>query len=229
MQVKTRISKAPDERRSELIAAAQQLFYTQGYDSTSVSDIVKSVGVAKGTFYYYFDTKVEILEAMVDELTEQSLVVMRKIVADQSLSAVEKWQRAFKTTAAWKTDHRAELVAVLRVINHPDNVLLRHKIEEGSVTAAIPEVAKIIEQGIAEGVFDVEFAEESAEIAFSVMRSISSFLGAVVLNPDDYPNPLPLVQRKVAAIQTAVERILGAPQGSLALINIESLAIWFGE
>jgi hypothetical protein len=46
----TRIVKAPDERRSELIATAQQLFYTKGYERTSVSDIVKAVGVAQGTF-----------------------------------------------------------------------------------------------------------------------------------------------------------------------------------
>lgn len=55
----TRTAKDSDERRSELIATAQQLFYSKGYESTSVSDIVKAVGVAQGTFYYYFDSKTE--------------------------------------------------------------------------------------------------------------------------------------------------------------------------
>ena len=53
----TRIVKAPDVRRSELIACAQRLFYSMGYENTSVSDIVNEVGVAKGTFYYYFKSK----------------------------------------------------------------------------------------------------------------------------------------------------------------------------
>jgi len=53
----TRIVKAPDVRRSELIACAQRLFYSKGYENTSVSDIVNEVGVAKGTFYYYFKSK----------------------------------------------------------------------------------------------------------------------------------------------------------------------------
>ncbi len=66
-----RISKSPDERRSELVAAAQQLFYTKGYERTSVSDIVKAVGVAQGTFYYYFGSKQAILGALVTELTAQ--------------------------------------------------------------------------------------------------------------------------------------------------------------
>jgi len=69
-----RISKSPDERRSELVAAAQQLFHTKGYERTSVGDIVKAVGVAQGTFYYYFGSKQAILEALVAELTAQHQV-----------------------------------------------------------------------------------------------------------------------------------------------------------
>lgn len=227
MQVKTRTVKAPDERRNELIAAAQQLFYTKGYESTSVSDIVKTVGVAKGTFYYYFDSKVDILEALVDSLTEQSLVVMDAIVMDESLSALEKWRLAFQTTGAWKTEHKTELLIVLRVMHSPDNVLLRHKVEKAVGDVAAPEIAKIIRQGVAEGVFETEFVEESAEIAFNVMRSISDFLADLILNPENYENHFVLAQRKVNAIQYAVERVLGAPEGSLRLLNDDTLAVWF--
>ena len=43
-----RTVKDPDERRSELVTSAQQLFFSKGYENTSVSDIVGSVGVAQG-------------------------------------------------------------------------------------------------------------------------------------------------------------------------------------
>lgn len=52
-----RITKSPDERRNELIDAAEMLFIENGYDQTSVSDIVKKVNVAQGTFYYYFNPR----------------------------------------------------------------------------------------------------------------------------------------------------------------------------
>ena len=58
-----RIVKSPDERRSELITAAQQPFYTKCHERTTVSDIVKAVGIAQGTFYYYFGSKQAILES----------------------------------------------------------------------------------------------------------------------------------------------------------------------
>ncbi|MCK4977088.1 MAG: helix-turn-helix transcriptional regulator [Anaerolineales bacterium] len=37
------------------------MFYTRGFENTSISDIVNKVGVAEGTFYYYFDSKLAIL------------------------------------------------------------------------------------------------------------------------------------------------------------------------
>ena len=63
----SRIVKAPDERRSELVDIAQKLFYTQGYAQTSIKDIVQAAGVAQGTFYYYFDAKKSVLEAIIDK------------------------------------------------------------------------------------------------------------------------------------------------------------------
>ena len=60
-----RITKDPVVRRNEIIDAAEKLFYSVGYDETSVSDIVKAIGVAQGTFYNYFTSKDAVLEALV--------------------------------------------------------------------------------------------------------------------------------------------------------------------
>ena len=108
-----RIAKSPDERRHELIACAQKLFYSKGYERTTVGDIVDELGVAKGTFYYYFDSKLAILEAMVDEMIGQSVALLHKIVADETLPVLEKWARAFQVVAAWKAERKAELLATL--------------------------------------------------------------------------------------------------------------------
>ena len=61
----TRIRKEPDVRRTELIDAALELFSSVGYEKTTVTDIVKKVGVAKGTFFYYFPTKEAVLETII--------------------------------------------------------------------------------------------------------------------------------------------------------------------
>ncbi|WP_455205198.1 TetR/AcrR family transcriptional regulator [Kaarinaea lacus] len=52
--------------RQRIIAAADELFYQQGYDLTSFHDIADAVGISRGNFYYHFKTKDEILNAVID-------------------------------------------------------------------------------------------------------------------------------------------------------------------
>ena len=57
------------ERRStreDIVAAADQLFYEQGYEQTSFADIAGVVKISRGNFYYHFKTKDEILDAVID-------------------------------------------------------------------------------------------------------------------------------------------------------------------
>lgn len=79
---KTRVSKAPEERRAELVAAARRLFDEVGVEKTRVSDIVGSVGVAQGAFYYYFQSKDEIVKAVVEEISQELKVDIESIVND---------------------------------------------------------------------------------------------------------------------------------------------------
>lgn len=66
-----RVTKDPEVRQQELIAAAKHLFLTQGYENTSIDDIVRQLNVAKGLFYYYFPKKETILAAIADEFVEE--------------------------------------------------------------------------------------------------------------------------------------------------------------
>lgn len=52
------------------MAAAQQLFLDKGVDATTISDIVAAAGVAKGTFYHYFQAKTDILLALRERFTQ---------------------------------------------------------------------------------------------------------------------------------------------------------------
>lgn len=65
-----RISKPREERRQEIVETARELFIAQGIDNTPVSQIVKTVGVAQGLFYYYFKSKDEIITAVADHIMD---------------------------------------------------------------------------------------------------------------------------------------------------------------
>lgn len=61
------MARKGEATRTEIVECAKQLFYRQGYDRTSFSDIVQSSKLLRGNIYHYFKTKDDILEAVVDQ------------------------------------------------------------------------------------------------------------------------------------------------------------------
>ena len=224
-----RTVKDPDERRSELIASAQHLFYSKGYEKTSVSDIVNEVGVAKGTFYYYFNSKQAILEAMIDELVDHSITIIQPIINDPTLNATEKFVRTFGVIGTWKFNIRGDLLALLRILYSDENALLRFKTNQRTVELLSPELAPIIQQGIEEGVFNTQFGEDAMKIAFGSTLIFAEELYDIFLNPQNYAKPAVLSRHRMAAVQDAIERILGAESGSLPLADPTLFDQWFSH
>lgn len=224
-----RVAKKPDERRSDLVACAQKLFYTKGYESTSVRDIVDEAGVAKGTFYYYFDSKQAILEATVDELAAYAVILMRNIVDDETLNATEKWVLALRGVGNWKTERKSEVIALVQMMSAPENMLLQYEIRSKMLQTVAPELTRIVEQGVEEGTFDTAYVADAAEITLAIWLSLSDTITDTLLYPERFDDPAGLARRKVASVQTAIERVLGAAPDSLPMMDAETLDIWFAN
>jgi len=56
----------PEERKSEILEAAAELFAVRGYHATSVSDIIDTAGIARGTFYLYFQSKKDVFLELIE-------------------------------------------------------------------------------------------------------------------------------------------------------------------
>ena len=74
--------------RGRIISAAWKLFYEQGYEDTTVEDIVFESGTSKGSFYHYFDGKDTLLGTLAYVFDEKYEELMR--VMNPELGAVEK-------------------------------------------------------------------------------------------------------------------------------------------
>jgi AcrR family transcriptional regulator len=62
--IRGRTTRAPETRRAQLLTAASDLFVENGIGSVSIADITGRAGLAKGTFYLYFESRDELLEAL---------------------------------------------------------------------------------------------------------------------------------------------------------------------
>jgi len=91
--------------RQRIIEAADRLFYVRGYNQTSFSDISDATGLPRGNFYYYFKTKEDILDAVVE-------------------SRVDGFDQILSACTESIADPRARLLAFARVPQqHTDQVL----------------------------------------------------------------------------------------------------------
>jgi AcrR family transcriptional regulator len=224
-----RIVKEHDERYIEFLTVAQELFYRKGYDQTSVQEIITAVGVAKGTFYHYFSSKAELLNALVEHLYRQTVATLEPLVADESLGAPEKLMQSFAHIGNWKTANRDLMLDAMHMLYQEENLRLRTSMIAKSNAMIAPLLKQIVHQGIAEGTFNVAYPDEVAEIVLTMGFSCSDAIASLILTGTWNDEAIGGIERKLAAYERSIERVLGAPAGTLSLISPEILKIWLPE
>lgn len=170
-----RISKNPKERKDEILTVAMELFNLKGYEQTSVSEIVKKVGVAQGTFYNYFQSKDDVLNAACERTLATRLEAIDLIVGDRKLQAKEKLLHIFVEATPNEQDE-----AVFEYLHKESNHTLHQKWIVTEIMALLPYIKTIVRQGAEDGEFLVEEPEVKAEFlmvgaAFWLDRGVFSW------------------------------------------------------
>ncbi len=222
-----RLVKNRLERRQEIIETARQFFYSQGYEEASIQGIIDAVGIAKGTFYHYFSSKAELLDALLDQMMGETLRQVEPLVTDDRLNAIDKFNRFFGDIESWKIENKAFFLQALHVLYKDENIVLRHKMRLRLLDEVLPPLTAIIEQGIAEGIFATRSASDAAEIVLTMAQVLSESIAQLLLEPQPRADLVPLIEQKVSAYQEAVERALCAPAGSITIFATDRLKIWF--
>ena len=221
-----RIVKNPDVRRNEILDVAQQFFYQKGYAQTSVQDVITEIGIAKGTFYHYFSSKLDLLDAVVERMIEQTLQSMEPLVADERLSALEKFERFFNDIANWKIENKDFFIELMNIWYKDENAILRHKAKTASIEKTVPLLGQIIAQGVVEGIFATQYPADIAEIVLHIGHSLSDALVKIILNEAHNDDTLAIIIRKTTVYHCAIERTLNAPAGSIKLFNMDQVKPW---
>ena len=215
----TRIIKKYDERRTEFLNTAQELFFTRGYKQTSVEAIIKKMRLSKGTFYYYFKSKEDLLDALIERLSETILEEVKKIVDREDLNAITKLNSAFAVTRSVKLENLELLKVLLKVLYDDKNILFRFKIYRGSIEILAPEFSKIIKQGIKEKTFNTPYPEEAASLIFEIAYIFSERIPKLILGSDKNSKSLDKAEKEFRVYENAIERIVGAEEGTVEIVN----------
>jgi AcrR family transcriptional regulator len=214
-------------KRNQILDVTQRLIYTKGYDQMAIQDILADLQISKGAFYHYFDSKPALLEALIERMGQEALDLIRPIVEDPDLPALEKLQRFFDTATRWKTARKAFMIEILHVWYADHNAIVRQKILVMWSRYTLPLITTIFQQGIREGVFHIAYPDQVGAILLSIVQGVGDAFAELLLVREPRGDELARAKRLIAAYDDALERLLGAPSGSLHLMDAESLQEWF--
>lgn len=195
--------KEGEIRRREILAVAQKLFVTKGYDQTSVNDILKIVDIAKGTFYYYFASKEAVLEAIILDIVEAGARRAEAIVRDQSQPLLQRIMLAIMAQAP-EFEGADEIKETLHQVENAklERLYLKAMLKRMTPVLQGP-VAECIEQGLAQPAYPTECIETILLLGH-MMFDCDTF----DWREDEYPH-------KIRAFLGHAERMLGTRAGEL--------------
>lgn len=197
-----RVVKEAEERKNEILDVAERLFGTKGFDNTSTSDILDEIGIARGTLYYHFKSKEEILDAMITRMTERLAGKAKMIAARKDVDVLQRFTMMILALNVNDSSGRE----LLEQAHKPQNALMHQKMQEGLLSAVNPVITGLIKEGMEQGICQTDFPEEVAEMTFLYASTVFDDLMEYSEEEE---------KRKVAAFIYNLERLLNMEPGSM--------------
>ena len=141
-----RLTQRGRDRRSQLMDYAARRFAENGYHPTSVAEIVQGMGVGKGVFYWYFNSKEELLSEILRDAHRDLRRTQQQAMGDEQ-DAVRRIELGIRGTLAWIADNR-HLSTLFQFAASEER--FRPAMRRGE-EIAVDDVARHVKEGIAEG------------------------------------------------------------------------------
>lgn len=155
-----------EKRKQELLQIAYRLFLSKGYEETSIDEIVKEAKIAKGTFYYHFKSKEELLESLIDKMITEKAEQARKILS-APMSAPEK-------TVAIITTLRPEQAEmdIQNALHKKENAVIHEKINKRVIDEAVPILCEVVSEGISQGILQCDNIRERVRMTLIISSTV---------------------------------------------------------
>jgi AcrR family transcriptional regulator len=212
------VKKAADVRRGELLDAAQTLFFSKGYEATTVADIMERAGVSKGGFYHHFSTKEDLLEALATRMAAESLKHLQPIIEERGFDAVARMNAILSQSRQLKVEDAAAIRAAFDTAFKPENIVLYHRLNQAVSQVMLPLFANILQQGKAEGLFRIDDPATTAEIILQLGSSTRDAVARAIeaSGTSHADEAAAALDERLRQHGIAIDRILGLPDGTIA-------------
>ena len=187
-----------EKRKRELLKIAYDMFLTRGYENTSVDEIIGKAQIAKGTYYYYFESKEQMLEEVIDMMIDSEAEAAKQIIATD----IPVPQKIVGILTSMKPSEEEQ--PVKNALFQPENVLMHYKVRQKLIDVIAPLLSEVIEEGVNEEIFECENIPERVK-----MRLIIS---------DATFNEGTFTEKDISVFIDMTEKLLGADKGTMGFI-----------
>lgn len=160
-----RSNKHHDSNREALIQIALDLFLENGYENTTITQIMKAANLSKGGMYHYFPSKEEILNAVIQFGLTQEIEKLKATV--DALPLEEKLFGFTRSVDIGKFTRK-----LLSYTNNNKDSFVAYRVREYNIHLLIPVLTEILQQGIAGGIYNTSYPKEIAEFCVLLVKAI---------------------------------------------------------
>ncbi len=193
------------DKKELIFKAMEELMSEVPYKDISVDSIAKKAGIGKGSIYYYFKSKDEILYAVIERSYRRAVHdFFENIRSRPETTVMEKIKMLF--LSAIKRDFSGNEKNMLITMHLHDDTTLHQKMKYAAVQEIAPVLTQLLIEGVSEGVISTDTPNESAEIIVAVL---TFFLDESVFSED-----LKSMHNKLKILSEVFETCLKTEKGS---------------
>jgi len=211
------------DTRKEFLQAALDLFNQKGYEKTTIKDIIEAVGVSKGAFYHYFESKEDIIEAIAREYSNRAIGIIEGVTRREDLNAVEKINLVFRLINQYKEERTQQRERIRGAFSDDGNLKMERKLFNQLKGQALKYFEEIVETGIKEGLFAETNVKEMADFLLLTINNLNRSIEDLTweMTGGEEQNDLGVLrirmEEKLGFYEEAFERILEIKKGSIEL------------
>lgn len=220
MNDKKRTNMKPDQRRAQLIEVAQELFFSMGFEATTMAGILRASGLSKGGFYHHFSSKDELLFAVFEQLTNQIAGELQAVAGDSSRTARNRMITILSMEGTFYCDSNfAAQMEMQSIVNDDKNLGLSQRLNRMIHDTTVPILASIIQDGDKDGSLAVPDANTAASLIIYLSRWYdSAMIGAYNARGTERAEATADYLRAVLKRQfQTIDFVLGLPIGTTNL------------
>jgi AcrR family transcriptional regulator len=159
-----RRTKPIEERRTDLLDAAEKLALERGADGITVDQVTAVAGISKGTFYLYFDSKDHVLQALRDRYVTGFMARQAEAVARKGdpIARVEAWVTAGLDD--YVRDHSLH------------DVIFQHRPPAPAGPTPVTALTRLLQEGVDAGAFQLPDPTATATVIYHAMHGVADHL-----------------------------------------------------